>query len=195
MGRSLASRSDESIPGDPSGRPREAPGRGRRASSDRDQVAQGARFAVEVAGEEVAAKQEGSVPQPSASSQPVYGPEPELVVESPGESPAGGGTGDNVGDGNLGGAATLSPLVQERVTYVSQLVGPSAVHRAGREGFALVRFRVESGYVGKVEVIQGTGSPSLDKEIPAILHLAEPYPADDDWFKVAVPFVRKPLQN
>ena len=108
---------------------------------------------------------------------------------SPADAPPGFGTGPEGDQARLGAGDSMDPMVQERVNHVADLIGAAVARRVGRSGDATVRFAVDGrGYVRDHTVEISAGMPELDAEIPAILHLAEPYPGQHRTYRVVVPF-------
>jgi TonB family protein len=105
--------------------------------------------------------------------------------------PTGGGLGEERGAASLLGAGRMQRLVQQRVDHVAELLGPSAVARAGKTGEALVDLRVDAlGYVSDATLVRSAGDPRLDEELEAIIHLGEPYPRFEGAMRVRVFFAR-----
>jgi TonB family protein len=105
------------------------------------------------------------------------------------DGPAGAGWGNTPGVGSVGEGDSVDGMVQERVRQVADILGAAAARRARRGGVAKVQFWVDRrGYVRGETVQTSSGSARLDEEIPAILHLAEPYPGGPRAFTVDVTF-------
>ena len=81
-------------------------------------------------------------------------------------------------------------LVQERIAWVAALLSPSLVHGAGgRSARAEVRLSVDTrGYLREALLSLPTGVVALDRNVEAVLRLAEPYPVFDGYLTVKVPF-------
>lgn len=111
------------------------------------------------------------------------------AAERRADLPAGAGVGPQEGPGSLGEADSIEALVQERINHVARLIGSAVARRVGRGGVARVHLWIDpSGYVRRQDIEVSAGSPRLDAEIPAILHLAEPYPGGERAYHILVPF-------